>query len=869
MAKGSQDPTVSTYYVGMHMILCNAPIDSVSRIEVSEKLVYGNLIPSSSSIFINQYDIFGGEVGEGGIKGTVDFAFGLPDQQVNSYLAAKIEENIPAYRGIVSAILNQVYLGTNYYMKSWRFFTTRIYKKEKGQGQWLPAYAEPLNTISPQTLERTRIASSTENFNRPPEQLGLQVGVLDGNAPLRFPIWKGYVLKIENPNSSYNNTYWEVVSEDVSGGLNSNDQETLDISSNFVLYKLGGNINAVHILRECLTDGEWGLNVPEILIDIDSWESAAQTCFSEGLCFSFLWYKDSSLLEFMDDVRKHIQAVVYKDRVSGLWKIKLLRKEVVTSNHLVINDKSLQTIKTFSRKALLDLTNQVIIHYESNNTFASATYRTSNSSLYARQGKVVVSEITYSGVSTAEVAQILGNRDLWQLGLPIYSGTLICNRTAENLNPGDLFVLQTETLLDNTPTYLRVKSINLGTAEEEAITIEFVEDFFQAYEIFNFETAGQKWVSPISLPRNITRKITQEIPYYFVARKKGDAYAKGVSTLETGILVSAESPTGDSYSSELWVAEPTNYTRRGTVDFCYVSPITNGINRINTQITVTSIEDIDQLSIGNVALLGDEIIGILAISGHLITIARGCLDTIPENHLASTLLFGFQDYYGVADITYFVGEILKTKLLTKTPRGILGLNQSTEQVITLIGRMHRPYPPANVKVNNAYFPSTFTTDTLTLSWSTRNRFQQTIGFTDFFTGGITPESNLQYKLVFTDTSTEEIFYVIYYILGEEGTPEGTLFETPIPEVITVRSYALFAPLTTEITVSFPLINIESALPTGIFPSLFSLSLYTLNVNGSSLPVVIPFTNSGLELTYLTDLNGDFLTDSDTILLTEN
>lgn len=72
-------------------------------------------------IRIDKPDLFGGESREGGIRGDVDVLMGAPGQGPNDYLAARMGGDVPAYRGLCSLVLRQVYLGINPYLKPWRY----------------------------------------------------------------------------------------------------------------------------------------------------------------------------------------------------------------------------------------------------------------------------------------------------------------------------------------------------------------------------------------------------------------------------------------------------------------------------------------------------------------------------------------------------------------------------------------------------------------------------------------------------------------------------------------------------------------------------------------------------------------------------
>ncbi len=118
---GSSSQTVGyRYLMGMHLAICASDVDEIQAIIVGERLAWEGSITSNTSVTINQPNLFGGEEKEGGIVGKVDLLFGLPDQTTNDYLVRHLGTDLPAYRGIVSLVLNQVYLtATTPYPKPW------------------------------------------------------------------------------------------------------------------------------------------------------------------------------------------------------------------------------------------------------------------------------------------------------------------------------------------------------------------------------------------------------------------------------------------------------------------------------------------------------------------------------------------------------------------------------------------------------------------------------------------------------------------------------------------------------------------------------------------------------------------------------
>lgn len=133
---GSKKQTVGyRYYLGMHMILCHGPIDKINRIMVEDRIAWEGE-ETGGTIDIQNSGLFGGDEREGGISGLVDIEMGASTQGQNSYLLSQLGSLIPAFRGVVGAVLNRPYLGVNPYLKKWSFNGTRINKTTGGATQW-------------------------------------------------------------------------------------------------------------------------------------------------------------------------------------------------------------------------------------------------------------------------------------------------------------------------------------------------------------------------------------------------------------------------------------------------------------------------------------------------------------------------------------------------------------------------------------------------------------------------------------------------------------------------------------------------------------------------------------------------------------
>ena len=96
-----------------------------------------------------------------------------------------------------------------------------------------------------------------------------------------------------------------------------------------------------------------------------------------------------------------------------------------------------------------------------------------------------------------------------------------------------------------------------------------------------------------------------------------------------------------------------------------------------------------------------------------------------------------------------MGETVKSKLLTLTGKGELGIDDATEvSSNVLVGRMHMPYPPGDMKIGTLYFPSLVqkSNHKFSITWAHRNRIQQTNNnIIGFFSTSVTTEPLVTYS----------------------------------------------------------------------------------------------------------------------------
>jgi hypothetical protein len=752
MSKGSQNVTVSTYYAGLVFLLSHGPIDKITETYVQEKRAWQGSAGDEETYYINRPNLFGGNEREGGIKGYVDTKFGRVTQTVSSYIQDKLRGGAPTpkFTGVALAIAKRMYLGTNYYLKPWWFVASRIHVRKHGLVQWQDSLAEvPVST----TLTKNSIKSLTHKGTTAIIEL---YNFAD--------IYVGQSITVANASySNYNGTFTvtaiDIEKNTVSytmSGTPGGDSTVTDLT---ISYNTPDLINGVHVIRDCLTDSSWGLGIAEHLIDEASFLAAAQTCYNEGLGFAWLWDAEKPITEFITEVEAHIQGNVYEDRATGKFKINLTRYITNTTGLITLDETNSKNVTDFKRKSLDELVNQITIKFLDNGTLKDNSFPITDSSLVQRQNGIVSKTITYSGVANLAIAEKLGIRDLRQHSTPVYSCSIECDRTAENLNKGDAFILDRPDVI-NAQIIMRVVKIDLGTVDKGQIRIDAVQDIFHAPDVVYYTDPDESWTDPIEYPVAVEHKLLIEAPYYMVAIRKGDSFAQGVAVDESYIGVAAVSPQNTAYSAGLWTgpeASTTNLTRKGIVDFCYSSLLAVAINKTETNLTISDETDPELLTLNSLIQLGDELMQVTAFTETTMTVVRGVLDSIPTDHNIGERIWGIGDFYATDDVAYAVGETTYVSLTTVTPKGELDLVDA-DISITHTGRMHLPYPPGNFKINNTYWPTSVASGDIDFSWAHRNRLLQTAGLIGYYTGDITTEPGVTYSYRLTKTSDDSVLF---------------------------------------------------------------------------------------------------------------
>lgn len=776
--KGKKQTIGYKYYLGMHQTLCHGPIDKITRVTVDDREAWTGST-TGGQITVSKPNLFGGESREGGVSGKIDIDMGGPTQGKNSYLLSKLGSLIPAYRGVVSAIFRQCYLGNNPYLKAWRFRGQRVYIRQDGIAQWYPekagiypgiensgeidlSYAFPtLLSTDPGYPTPPGLYPKTITLGPYPHDAELVAGDIAGVGSCRaddFFVINGVQFGSTAAVFYPAGTVFATIPKGTTTTLqvrNTINPETGVIGWMHVRFVSTTPIdmNPAHIIRECLTDPAWGLGYTDDDIDEASFTAAADKLFAEGLGISLLWDRQIRLEEFIDEIRRHIDAALYVSRVTGKFVLKLIRKDYVLDDLLLLDENNIARIDDPTRASFRELINSVTVNYWDNITGKNASVTITDPAMVITQGAVINTPLQYPGFTNNRNATIAGQRDLRSLSSPTLKCTIYANSEARGLNIGDAFKLSWARWgLDE--IVMRVANIAYGTGRNNQVRIEATQDTFDTPTTPVVTANASGWEDPSIPPQPIPEglQLAMEVPYYELVQANGQSTVDGnlATNPEVGYVGAASARTNAAINARLWTDAGDGYEQVGTLDFCPTGQLASAITKTQTTFTIANGIDLDEVALGGHFQIDNELLRIdtIDIETGEVTVGRGVLDTVPEAHDADSFIFFWDAYEGFDPTEYLAGEEVDVKITPVSGAGAVSVDAATAKTVTLAQRAYRPYPPGDLRINgDSYLTGVIYEGPLTITWAHRDRIQQTAGtIVDHTAGNIGPEVGTTYIL---------------------------------------------------------------------------------------------------------------------------
>lgn len=795
------------YYMGLFMGLCRGPVDAIRQIRVGDKTAWSGHATSNSSITINKPDLFGGEEQEGGIDGTLQIMLGAATQPRNESLAAMLGGLVSAFRGVTTTFFDGLVCAMSPYPKEWSYLVQKTKAGWHKDECWYPAKCEIVLLDGAVQMLGNGWEYCIEHFTEPntvwnnftvPTTGWAQGGEMpfDTNGMLGGPYWTparsniwlrrkmqvkalGLTLKIGADNGCV--VWVDGVQVGASNPTNANipSNENNPVSYEFgavgtveVLVKAyaevniqneSGNIvnvsftggsliamNPAHILRRLYTDPSIGRGLSaDLRLDEESWTAAADIFFNEGLGLCMKWSRSGSVANFAGEVINHAGAAVYTSRKTGKIVIKAIRGDYALEDlPLFTPDTGLLGFDDDVVSAQTSGINEIVVNWTNVLEKTDAAVREKNLGAIMAAGGVAITEsVDYPGIPTESLARRIARRDLKAKSGFIKRLTVRLDRRGRNIMPGHVFRISDPTRgIEN--MVLRAGRVEFGTITDGTITVTALQDVFGLPTTVYRDPEENGYVPPDTTPRVPALQAVMEAPYRELVQAMSAADLAALPADAGFLTAMAVRPAGLADSFQL-------VTRVGSADYtaavdrgmwCPGGRLAADIGPMDLSVVLVEAVDLSLLTTGTAALIGDEIVRIdgVDLTTATLTIARGCVDTVPAPHAAGAAMLCY-DTWGADDQSEYIhGVTVSAKLLTRTGSGSLSEGVAPEKVASFSSRAARPYPPAKVQINGSFVVPPLVNNEFSLSWHHRDRVLQADQLVDASMGSIGPEPGTTY-----------------------------------------------------------------------------------------------------------------------------
>lgn len=524
------------------------------------------------------------------------------------------------------------------------------------------------------------------------------------------------------------------------------------------------DINPIHKIREILTD-DTAMNKPESSVNNENFIKAADRIYDEGLGVSWS-ITEKSCIDAINELCYHIEAGIRFNRQTGLYEMVLFRDDWFEEDEIhAIAESKIKSIQYEITNAD-EVINQVNVNFYDRENIKNSSFSISENGLIQTLGRVNAETLDFPYFMNMRNAEIVANWKLKQLSTGAFKGLFTTGwREARKWNRYDLIRLPWSKRWSGT-ILVRIMSINLGGPTNNEVTIEFIE-VVPATGMMNTTIVIDEPIDK-PLPPQACQYEPFELPYYLAVIALGQRKVDEELAYENNFgLVGAvaEQPQSNSLYAIMKTHNGVageEWLRAASIHYSDTADLDQIISRAATSFIVKSWQKIANIPAGTLIKCGRDWLGApgewMVLQGvdpytGVVLVKRGALDTPPQEWGIDTKLYFCGNDVAFDETEYVSGEEVLVSALTTTPSGVL--EQGGSIPIEMKARAIRPYPPANVKINGIYWPETqIVTNDIVLTWSHRNRMQQTGGeIIGWYDGDVTVESGVTYSYELTSNNT--------------------------------------------------------------------------------------------------------------------
>jgi hypothetical protein len=780
------------YYMSLLSGLSRGPLNELVQIRIGDESAWDGNADGSSLQQISAPELFGGDDKEGGIEGPFQVFMGAPDQVLPGTesglpdVRQSIGGLVSQFRGVATVWFDGMVGAMNPYLKEFR--VRRSTAGWFGGAAWYPEKAliflngETLTVTSNRAIDIPVVeasdGTSTLTFNREPRD-GDEI-VINGER---------VTFVDEDPVQGQLTTGGSAIDGASALAYYVNSRSTTfkaiayvdGPSVAFVPDKAGQSIHAMnpaHIVYECFTNPEWGRGMTLDDIDENSFIYSANLFCAEKFGLCIIWYRKEDIDVFIQRVCNLVGAVTYTDRETGKMVFRPVRDDYVVADlPLFTPETGLLSIDADDSASSEDAYNEIIGTSVDPVSNLKIQVRAQNLAAYQSQGSPASMDQDYKGIPTKSLLGRVVLRDLRAMGLGLKKYNITLDRRGWRVAPGSVIrISHPGRGISN--LVLRVGDIDDGDMIDGKIALKTTIDVYGLPATSYVGTVRSGWVAPSKVAVAAGDERLVEASYRDLYRRVGAANAETADPTSAYIGQLAIQPNSTSLEYDLATKADgdTDYTVKGRGPFTGNAYLGASVTALATLWPLTTLTMFAEYNIGQALLVDNELVRLDALDliAQTATVTRGVCDTVPAPHLKNAVVWTIDDDLVSDNTVYVQGEEVLSKVLTRTASQVLPIEQADEQVITLISRHARPYPPANVKVNgNAIFGLAGVQANPVITWAERNRVAQGDALIGYDEGSITPETGQTYTIrVYKNDGT--LLRTVNDIVGTTWTYDATM-----------------------------------------------------------------------------------------------
>lgn len=755
---GKKVTTGYWYEVALHDGLCLGPLDAFLEFRPGTKTAWAGRITASTTINIDQPDLWGGEKDQGGVVGPLAVMFGEPTQLPNAYLTGAFGNQTVAWRGIATVAFEGGRYGANNPWPQKRAYKVERIKQGWDAGCWYEAkaavpissagtLAEPgtpppwpekfgrrVNVVvdgfvgyactqeMAETMGYDYVAADDFYWFWRPNESGL--GMIKG----AFPDSAGAGQLVDMGWQLNKTAGWMFTSGDICAAVITSTSEpppappgaSWDAAADGLAFSTALGMvylwthpitvapdvpavalyaeNPAHSLIWAHTQEHCGAQ-PLATVNAASAQAAADWFYAQGFGICTIRYPDKeSAAEFIRRIERVAGCTFTQNRADGQWYIDIANGQYTLADLPILTDDDIVSFEEVPT-VLDEAVNSVSVKYfDPERKEAITTPPLRAMGLVAEFG-TIHQTYEFPELPTDALANRVANRELLARCTPTRVFTLVTTRKTAGWRRNTYFRLQSPKRGIADMVCL-LAEVNDGSLKSGAVQIKATQDIYSLPTTVYTETEQGVDTRPPQTPVPAVLQRVFEAPHIDVVAAMPRAEFAALPA-DVGFAVGAAANPGEMLDFTLRVDAGAGYAGNVTGDFCPVALLAVALPPQQTTVLVESVARLGSVEIGSACIIDEEWCRVDAIDAeaNTISLGRGCADTVPALHLAGTVIY-FCAVAAAADPTeYTDGESVDVKLLTRTGSRLLPEDSAVALPLTFARRLARQYPPAQLQLN--------------------------------------------------------------------------------------------------------------------------------------------------------------------------